>query len=506
MSGKINFLTIVTLLSFFYFWQESAEAQGDPTITVRLRSSRLLVSATTQTTDRCRFTLFAASKAKSLQTKLSPLNRVLLVNSQNGKAAASITGVPSLAPSALGGARKGRIFFRGSFECGSEKESTPVTSISVTTNSSSTITRLGTWIETLRRTFISRRFSLTEPFSSLTFDTPTGIANAGDGTGRLFVFEQSGRVYEVSSGAKNLFIDISDKLVSGGERGLLGMAFHPDFESNREFFLHYSGKSDGRTVLSRFSTGPDGLGNSSSEEVLLEQDQPFTNHNGGSIEFGPDGFLYLGLGDGGSGGDPEGNGQDKGTLLGKILRIDVSGSDGGKNYKIPSTNPFVGESGALPEIFAYGLRNPWRFSFDRAEGTLIAGDVGQSAKEEIDVITSGKNYGWNRMEGKSCYPPGESCSRSGLTLPIVDYGRDDGGSVTGGYVYRGSDIPALYGTYIYGDFISGKVWSLVRDGNKAVASEVLSSGELISSFGEDESGELYMLSYGDGELLKFRKR
>ena len=230
-------------------------------------------------------------------------------------------------------------------------------------------------------------------------------------------------------------------------------------------------------------------------------EQPYANHNGGQILFGPDGFLYVGLGDGGSAGDPKGHGQNTGTLLGTILRLDVSSLDAVGSYAIPADNPFVGVEGARPEIWAYGLRNPWRFTFDSETGDLWAADVGQNALEEVDLVRAGLNYGWKIMEGDECFS--RSCDTRGLELPITVYGRDDGCSITGGYVYRGGRLPSLYGAYVYGDYCSGKIWALRYDGSRVTESIQLADTSLrISSFAEDADGELYILDL-EGEIYRF---
>jgi glucose/arabinose dehydrogenase len=232
--------------------------------------------------------------------------------------------------------------------------------------------------------------------------------------------------------------------------------------------------------------------------VILTQEQPFSNHNGGGLAFGPDGYLYIGFGDGGSGGDPANNSQNKQVLLGKMLRIDIDGSEGGRNYRIPADNPFAGSTGTAPEIFAIGLRNPFRFSFDFSSNRLLAGDVGQGEREEIDIIERGKNYGWRIMEGTQCFLPESGCDQTGLELPALDYGRDDGSSVTGGFVYRGEKLPSLIGQYIFGDFVSGRIWQSELLGIGSKKEELFDTDFLISSFGQDENGELYVLSYQDG--------
>ena len=335
-------------------------------------------------------------------------------------------------------------------------------------------------------------------------DQPVFLTHDGDGSGRLFIVEQSGRI-RILKGGKLLvvpFLDIQTKVTSEGELGLLGLAFHPDFSDNRRFFLNYTREFDSQiqTVITEYrasQSNPDVA--EPQEKVILGFDQPFTNHNGGMLAFGPDGLLYIGTGDGGSGGDPFGNAQDTNTLLGKILRIEV---DEGDPYGIPSDNPFVGEVGTRGEIWAYGLRNPWRFSFDRSGGRLFAGDVGQNDWEEIDLIPRGGNLGWNVTEGNHCFPPGVSqCETSGQVLPIGEYDRSEGGSVTGGYVYRGLQQTTLWGSYLFGDFATGRIWALTeRVGGVWEQKELLRTGFPISSFGEDEKGEIYVLDYSNGRV------
>src|SRR3989337_1057096 len=330
---------------------------------------------------------------------------------------------------------------------------------------------------------------------------PVHITNAGDGSKRLFIVEQAGVVRILKDG-KLLpvpFFDIKKKVKSGGEMGLLSIAFHPEFAENGRFFVNYTSPKGGlHPVVSEFqvSKTPD-IADKKSERVSLTVGQPFTNHNGGQIAFGPDGYLYIGMGDGGSANDPHGHGQNLSTLLGAMLRIDVDKKDG---YGIPSDNPFKAQPNARPEIWAYGLRNPWRFSFDPLTGILYAGDVGQDNREEIDIIERGRNYGWNIMEGFICTPGVNSkCDKTGLTLPIVDYGRDDGVSVIGGVVYRGHEIPGLCGSYLYGDWGSGKLWALRRDGHEVAENKMLLDTKLsISSFGIDEAYEVYVVDHNGG--------
>ena len=336
-------------------------------------------------------------------------------------------------------------------------------------------------------------------FVGIPFDDPVFITHAGDGSDRLFIVEQRGVIVAVSEstpGEAATFLDISDRVNRGGsEEGLLGLAFDPAFAENGRFFVYYSAAGPRRSVLSRFERVGDSA-NPDSELVILEIEQPFRNHNGGMIAFGPDGHLYVALGDGGSADDPRGNGQDPSTLLGSVLRIDVRNASEAQPYVAPSDNPFASDGRGRPEVWAYGMRNPWRFSFDRETGELWAGDVGQGEFEEIDIVRAGANYGWNTMEGAHCFER-SVCDQSGLTLPVAEYSHAQGCSVTGGYVYRGSAVPSLAGWYVYGDFCSGRIWAIRADGQQGLEGvEIVDSGFSVSSFGEDANGELYVIDYG----------
>jgi uncharacterized repeat protein (TIGR03806 family) len=352
--------------------------------------------------------------------------------------------------------------------------------------------------------------ALQRVFPSLTFSSPVALLQAPGDASRWFVIEQAGRVMvfqnspSVASAAT--FVDVRDRVQSGGERGLLGMAFDPGFATNGRVYLSYTSTGSLRSILSRFRSLDGGQTlNPTTEEVLLSVPQPYANHNGGHVAFGPDGYLYFGLGDGGSGGDPDNNAQTTTNLLGAMLRIDV---DGPAPYGIPAGNPFAANprcaSGTAPcaEIYAWGLRNPWRWSFDRATGELWAGDVGQGAWEEIDRIQRGGNYGWRYREGAHCYNPATNCPTVGpggepLIDPVAEYGRAFGASVTGGYVYRGSAIPALVGRYVFGDFVSGRIFAYKPDPVPDNArEELLQSGLSISSFGEGADGDLFVVHYG----------
>ncbi|MSP78671.1 MAG: glucose sorbosone dehydrogenase [Dehalococcoidia bacterium] len=340
---------------------------------------------------------------------------------------------------------------------------------------------------------------------------PVFITSPPGDTAHVVILSQDGKAYlfnnDPNVNSAQVFIDLTSNISRDrGEEGLLGIAFHPQYQTNGYVYLYYSASGGARrTVLSRFTAnaGRTAL-DPGSEVLLLEAPQPFPNHKGGMLTFGPDGYLYLGLGDGGSGGDPQGNGQNLRALLGKILRIDVNSQASGLKYGIPPDNPFANRAEARPEIYAYGMRNPWRFSFDRAIGQLWVGDVGQDAREEVDVVQKGGNYGWNIMEGKNCYQPKTGCNQQDLQLPVADYGHDLGCSVTGGYVYRGKEMPALVGAYLYSDFCSGRVWALrYQNGQVTEQAQVADTKVQVTSFAEDPAGELYLLSY-DGKIYRLR--
>lgn len=331
------------------------------------------------------------------------------------------------------------------------------------------------------------------------------LAVTGDGQGRLLVLEQPGRVRLVDASGllPQPFLDISAQVGSrGNEQGLLGIALHPDYSQNGFFYLNYT-DLQGDTVIARFSAdGPRASASPDSQLVLLRVDQPFANHNGGSLAFGPDGYLYIGLGDGGSANDPRGYGQNLNTHLGKLLRIDVNQ---GEPYAVPADNPFQG-SRQKPEIWAYGLRNPWRFSFDRATGDLFIGDVGQNTWEEIDFLPAGApggtNFGWNYREGMHAFQ-GQAPADQALVDPVFEYKHPTGCSVSGGYVYRGAALPAMQGIYLFGDFCNGKIWGLLRGADGQWQNQLLfQSGAFLSSFGEDDLGELYITDNAAGVVLK----
>jgi glucose/arabinose dehydrogenase len=359
-------------------------------------------------------------------------------------------------------------------------------------------------------------------------NSPVYITHAGDTSGRIFIVERPGRIRIFNGGLlPTPFLDISGRVKSGGEEGLLSIAFPPGFGGTKNHFYVYYTNMAGDNQVSRFSMSPNpDQADPNSEELILYLNHPtYQNHNGGQLNFGPDGYLYIGTGDGGGGGDPTDNAQNPASLLGKILRIDVettstpppgahrlylpvtiqSGGSEQLAYRIPKDNPFVGVPGFRPEIWALGLRNPWRFSFDRTTGDLFIGDVGQNTQEEIDYQTAsssgGTNYGWNIMEGTDCYASA-TCDMSGLTLPIHTYTHDFGCSVTGGYVYRGGDYSGMSDIYFFGDYCTGRIWGLQRDVQAWEVLELDDTPHRISSFGEDQDGELYFADLVSGEIFQ----
>jgi glucose/arabinose dehydrogenase len=340
-------------------------------------------------------------------------------------------------------------------------------------------------------------------------DQPVALTHAGDT--RLFITEQTGtiRIYDALGLRATPFLDIRSIVLSGGERGLLSVAFHPQYRDNGLFFVYYTNRNgDNNVARYRVSSDAD-RADSASGTILLTIPHPnFANHNGGQLQFGPDGYLYIGTGDGGSGGDPNNNAQNLNQLLGKILRIDV---DHGTPYAVPPSNPFVSRSGARGEIWAYGLRNPWRFTFDRANGDLWIGDVGQDGFEEVDLqpATSigGENYGWRRMEGLHCFNPSSNCVDPTFIMPILEYSHAGGAcSISGGYRYRGTQIPSLKGAYLYGDYCTGTIWSAAQTGAVWVPKTLFTTTIRVSSFGEDVSGELYVMDVAKGIVYRIAPR
>jgi glucose/arabinose dehydrogenase len=343
--------------------------------------------------------------------------------------------------------------------------------------------------------------------------SPVYVTSANDSSGRLFVVEQGGRIRIIKNGAvlSTPFLDISSQVSKGGEQGLLGLAFHPSFKTNGLFYVYFT-RGDGDIVINQYrvSAASGNVADLSTVRRIITIDHPtYANHNGGMITFDRYGYLFIGTGDGGSGGDPSNHAQNRDSLLGKLLRINVNGSVGTRQYTIPSGNPYVGEAGR-DEIWSIGLRNPWRYSFDRLTGDLWIGDVGQNKYEEVDrstVAGSGRgrgiNFGWRVLEGRHCYNPATGCNRTGKLMPVVEYSHAEGCSVTGGYVYRGAAVPALYGRYVFADYCSGRIWTVPKGAASPIAKSLLMDTSMaISSFGEDQKGELYVVDH-NGAIYRF---
>jgi glucose/arabinose dehydrogenase len=373
---------------------------------------------------------------------------------------------------------------------------------------------------------ISAQYSIAPAYPNLPkFIQPLEFQVDGS-TNRIFVIEQKGKIYlfqnDPSVNTRKVFLDLSGVVSQpgpGGETGLLGIAFHPNFKSNGYFYVNYTSSPGGQltSFISRFqvnSTNPDTVLNAT-EQILITLPQPYANHNGGHLVFGPDGYLCASFGDGGSGGDPQNRAQNRDSLFGKILRLDVDHEADGKHYAIPSDNPYANNTqGFRQEIYAYGIRNIWKFSFDHVTGRLWAADVGQALYEEIDTISNGGNYGWNRMEGFHCYPSGNfSCDSTGFIPPLWEYphinsqGNATGDiAIVGGFVYRGTTIPSLIGKYIYGDYGSGRIWVLTYEGKSPATNQLLVDKQTtslnLSSFGEDQNHEVYTVGYSDGKIYK----
>jgi glucose/arabinose dehydrogenase len=371
----------------------------------------------------------------------------------------------------------------------------------------------------------SALIQLTRVFPNLSFNNPVALVQAPADAAHWYVIEQAGRVLRFDSAggaAASTVLDIGSQVTSGGEAGLLGIAFDPDWPATPDVFLSYTRSAPNlQSVIARFTSADGGLTlDPNSEQVILLIDQPEPNHNGGQIGFGPDGFLYAGFGDGGGAGDQHGgigNGQSLDTLLGKMLRIDVRGT--GAGYSVPADNPFAANarcargagSAACPEIWAFGFRNPWRWSFDAQTGELWVGDVGQDSWEEVDRVTKGGNYGWRLREGAHCYNPVSGCPQAGevqqgaaIVDPVTEYDHGVGGAITGGYVYRGARIAALGGLYVFGDSISGRIWTHAPGSSNLQKTEQLHSAASISSFGQGLDGELYVLDYATGQVLQLQ--
>jgi glucose/arabinose dehydrogenase len=365
-------------------------------------------------------------------------------------------------------------------------------------------------------TTVNVKYAVAPPLKLRFEPVVTGLASltflaSPPGSADIYVVEQPGRIRKLVNNVAQPVLDISSRVSSGGERGMLSLAFDPQFAGNGHVFVYFTDPS-GDIAIERFAlpldSGAPAAGSiePTAVRVLTIPHRAFANHNGGQLQFGPDGMLYIGTGDGGGGGDPLGSGQNLDTLLGKLLRIDVTALP----YRVPPDNPFAGQAGKRPEIWAYGLRNPWRFSFDVATRSLYIADVGQGSREEVDVATdaaAGLNFGWNLWEGTQCYPSGATCSPSGMTMPLLDYGHEDGCSITGGYVYRGQALPEVAGRYFYSDYCSGWLRSFVVAGGVATERTDWSISPIgnVQSFGVDSRGELYALTSAGGVFRLVRQ-
>ncbi len=385
---------------------------------------------------------------------------------------------------------------------------TEVQTETTTETTAETIAEITTEASIYDTPFKPLAYEVERAYPKLTFEQPLFLTHQNN---MIYIVEKTGKIKffsnDPNASETKVFIDLSSRIDKrANEKGLLGFAFHPNFEENGQFFVYYTNRES--SVIARYTRDTENseVGNFDSEEILLTYAQPYDNHNGGHIAFGPDGFLYIASGDGGSGGDPQNNAQNKASLLGKILRIDVDQTSGDKAYGIPSDNPFTGNSdGYKEEIFAYGLRNPWRFNFDIKRNLLIAADVGQDKVEEINLIVAGGNYGWNVLEGTESYKSNQAIDKATLIAPIWTYSHPTGESITGGYTYYGNETPSLYGTYLYADFITGRIWGLWIDvENVAQSFELFNSDLMVSSFGIAPENEVIIIDYRGG-LYKLKE-
>ncbi len=397
-----------------------------------------------------------------------------------------------------------KLYFRGIVECSEQRFETNLASTKFKASANNGIS-LGRWFSSFADN-LRLKFALVDAFPNLQFPQLVDLQEPPDLSERFFAVMQSGQVRVFGKSDANSiardFLDISNQIRLSSEEGLLAIAFHPDYATNGFFFAHYI-DTEGRGVISRFSvsaTDPN-IADLASEVVLLKFEKPTNIHHGGKLAFGPDGYLYASIGDGGPQGDPTRTGQNRSDLLGSVIRIDVDSSMAGLNYGIPSTNPFVGVPNVRAEIFAFGFRNPWRFSFDALKGDLWLGDVGLESREEINRVFSGGNYGWSIFEGSRCRVLSNQCSKKNLINPVYEYSHSQGRSVTAGYVYRGSLLPDLFGRYVFGDFVSGSIWALHISNSGPSVVKIAESGLNISSFAEGLARELYVLDYA-GKIYK----
>lgn len=491
MKPRALFLILIaSLINFQSAWADSPKLSSKTSAesgTVSISLSRLKKSG------NCLTTVYGSQSNRTLLRDASSGTKLLTTKNSKSKINFSVNGLQ------FSNNNNRRLYLRAEQVCAESREQSNLSTLKFGQSGSDDLS-VNQFIISIRQAVLKSSFKFAQVFVDKTFDTPVDFRQADK---RTLIVEQSGKIKAVIAGTavttEELFLDISEKIMFGGERGLLGLAIHPRFQKNGYFFVNYSRKDDGATIISRFTAVKNGVADPASEKVLMTVAQPFRNHNGGGLAFGPDGYLYIALGDGGSGGDPLGNGQNRSTLLGKILRIDVNTNVA---YLVPKSNPFVkATDGSLAEIWAFGLRNPWRISFDSKLGKLWAADVGQGAQEEVDIIRKGGNFGWKITEGNICYNAA-SCDKSGLIDPVFQYGRNLGQSITGGYVYRGKDLPNFSGVYFFADFVSGRLFALEKIAGTWIGTELIDTTELISSFGQDSRGEIYFLSYSTGNVFK----
>lgn len=483
------------------FKTEVQYARRSRTVTISLNSSSSLEGCTTN--------LFGSRHSAEVAGTPKVSSRILSKQliSSTGTVTFASSNLPRLLRAGSGGSAKMNFYVRAKVQCGSNVVFGRIAKLPIPTVERNAVS-FEQWRKVLKRKIAFAEVFLNRILKDVSFSRPLDLQNAGDGSNRIFIVEQGGKIWAVKpeeSSDKSLFLDISDRISDGQEQGLLGLAFHPNFKQNGFFYVNYTEKGSASTVIARF-TANQGLNTAeaTTEQRLLTVEQPYPNHKGGALAFGNDGMLYFGLGDGGSAGDPLGNGQNRSTLLGDVMRIDVDNTSGSNNYAIPSDNPYVGNTqGFREEIFAYGFRNPFKLSFDKNTGKLWVGDVGQDSVEEIDIVESAGNYGWNITEGNQCYPPNKNCDKSGLKTPIDVLEREEAHSIIGGYVYRGSKVPKLLGKYIFADFVFGDVWKLAFDSSPAKRERIFETDMLISSLGVDEQSELYLLSFLDGKIYRF---
>ncbi len=459
-------------------------------LSVQVKSSGIRISGK-GISNSCTVDVFGSSSEQGVQRS----SRIKLASVFPTKKAISIN-LPLAASTKKGGS----LFLRSVATCGKKQSNSQIVKLALTKSRNAEFNSSKELVIGLRQVSLRSLTKFVPSFENVNLVKPLDLQVA-KGDGRLFAVEQDGIIQAIDSNKQSsVFLDISSLVSKGGERGLLGLAFDPDFDQTKRFYVNYTDLNGG-TVISRFTVGSNGTTSLNAEEKILTFDQPFANHNGGALAFGPDKLLYIASGDGGSGGDPNGYGQSRNTLLGKILRIDVSPAT---SYSIPSTNPYVGNTSSFKEeIYAYGLRNPWRMSFDG--DTLFAADVGQNSTEELNIIKNGGNYGWNIKEGSQCFKD-PNCDSTGLIDPINEYGRDIGESITGGYVSRDLKSPNLVGVYLFADFMSGRVFALERLNRKWVRTELADTDFYISSFGRGNSKEIFFMTYLEGKIFKIQQK